>query len=250
MWRREILRWWLLNIMKTKSLLNKLYSDNTIPKLTCLLKDREGNIWAAGDNELLRIGKAGLQEMYKLSAEQAKQVHCLHYTNDSALWFNIPGGLTRLYKQNDEWKSENFMLPDFANTTITALYEDPDDNLWAGSLGKGITIFNHEKKTQRKLTEPLLANNNTITITGGGNIIWISGLEGVVRVNIEGDKYTYTNFTDTAGIGNKYVYNILCDNKKRVWFATDGDGISMLDEIINFFILKTVKVIWAMLFIK
>ena len=106
---------------ESKSSLKKVYSDNTISKITCLFKDREGNIWAAGDNELLRIGKAGLQEMYKLTAEQAKQVHCLHYTNDSALWFNISGGLTRLYKNEGEWKSESFMLPDFA-TQPSALY--------------------------------------------------------------------------------------------------------------------------------
>ncbi len=226
---------------ESKSSFNKIYSDNTISKITCLFKDREGNIWAAGDNELLRIGKAGLQEMYKLTAEQAKQVHCLHYTNDSALWFNIPGGLTRLYKKEGEWKSENFMLPDFANTTISALYEDPHNNLWAGSLGKGIEIFNHETKTLHKLDEPLLVNSNTITITGGEDAIWISGLEGVVRIKPDGDKYTYTNFTDTTGIGNKYVYNILCDNSKRVWFATDGDGISMLDEDGKFYHFKNRK---------
>ncbi|HEY2727087.1 MAG TPA: two-component regulator propeller domain-containing protein, partial [Parafilimonas sp.] len=226
---------------ESKSSLKKIYSDNTISKIACLFKDREGNIWAAGDNELLRIGKAGLQEMYKLTTEQAKQVHCLHYTNDSALWFNIPGGLTRLYKKEGEWKSENFMLPDFSNTTISALYEDPHNNLWAGSLGKGIEIFNHETEKLHKLDEPLLANSNTITITGGGDIIWISGLEGVVRIKSGGDKYTYTNFTDTAGIGNKYVYNVLCDKSKRVWFATDGDGISMLDNNNKFYHFKNRK---------
>ena len=73
-------------------------------------------------------------------------------------------------------------------------------------------------------------NSNTIAITGGADITWISGLEGVVRVQSRSDKHSYTNFTDTTGIGNKYVYNILCDSKQRVWFATDGEGISELDN--------------------
>jgi ligand-binding sensor domain-containing protein len=51
----------------------------------------------------------------------------------------------------------------------------------------------------------------------------------VVRANLQNNNYSYTNFTDTSGIGNKYVYDIFCDSKKRVWFATDGDGISILD---------------------
>jgi hypothetical protein len=99
-----------------------------------------------------------------------------------------------------------------------------------GLLGKGITIFNHKNKTQSRLNEPLLNNNNAISITGSENIIWISGLEGVVRANLQNNKYTYANFTDTAGIGNKYVYDIFSDSKKRVWFATDGGGISILDR--------------------
>jgi ligand-binding sensor domain-containing protein len=215
---------------KNKTLYKKTYIDHTIQKPACLLNDREGNIWVAGNNELLRIGKAGSEEVYKLSGQQAGQVHCLHYTSDSALWFNTPGGLTRLYKLNGEWRNEHFTLPGFANTTITALYEDLDDNLWVGSLGKGITVFNHERKTQRRLQDSSLINSNIISIAGKGNVIWISSLEGVVQATIANDKIKYVDYTDTAGIGNKYVYNILTDSKSRVWFATDGEGISVLDN--------------------
>jgi ligand-binding sensor domain-containing protein len=209
---------------------NNTYTDKTISKTTCLLKDREGNIWVAGDNQLLRTAKTSLEEVYKLTPEQAAQIHCLHHTNDSALWFNIPGGLTRLFKKDNEWQGENFALPDFSNTTISAIYESPGDNIWVGSLGKGITVFNHKTKTQLRLNDSLLANNNTITITGDSNTIWISGLEGVIRATQEDNKYTFANLTDTAGIGNKYVYDILCDKQKRIWFATDGDGISTLNN--------------------
>jgi len=90
---------------ETASSFNKTFSDHTISKLTCLLKDREGNIWAAGENELLRTGKTGLQIVYHLTTQQAQQVHCLHYTRNSALWFNIADGVTRLHKINNEWKS-------------------------------------------------------------------------------------------------------------------------------------------------
>jgi ligand-binding sensor domain-containing protein len=217
------------------------YSNNAIPKSNCLLKDREGNIWVAGENELLKIGNDHLQQVYKLSKSEAAQIHCLHYTTDSALWFNTSGGITRLYKQNNDWKAENFKLPFSSNTTITALYKDPARNLWVGSLGNGITVFNYEKRTQYKLNDSLLATNNTISITGDENYIWISGLEGVVRAQLNNGKYTFTNFTDTAGIGNKYVYDILCDRKKRVWFATDGDGISVLNSSNKFFHLADRK---------
>lgn len=215
---------------KSRPSLKKLYADHTILKPACLLKDREGNIWSAGNNELLRHGKDALEEVFRLTPDESTQVHCLHYAHDSALWFNVAGGLVRLYKSHNEWKSEKFKLPDFSNTTITALYEDVSDNLWVGSLGKGITIFNHQTNTRKKLNEPLLANSNTISIAGNENMIWISGLEGIVCAKLEHGQYNFTSFNDTAGIGNKYVYNILRDSKKRVWFATDGEGISMLDN--------------------
>jgi len=209
---------------------NKFYTDKSISKTTCLLKDREGNVWVAGDNQLLRTAKTSLEEVYQLTPAQAAQIHCLHYTTDAALWFNIPGGLTRLFKKDNEWQNEDYSLPAFASTTISALYESPGDNIWVGSLGKGITVFNHKTKTQLRLNDSLLINNNTITITGDSNIIWISGLEGVVRATQQDNKYTFANLTDTSGIGNKYVYDILCDKKKRIWFATDGEGISILNN--------------------
>lgn len=231
----------ILNYDKSKSNFSVAYTNQTIPKSTCLLKDYEGNIWVAGENELLRVGNDHLQQVYTLTKDEAAQVHCLHYTSDSALWFNNRGGITRLFKQNNKWQSESFQLPAFSNTTISALYEDPANNLWAGSLGKGIAVFNHTKKTQYKLNDSLLSTNNTISITGDGDYIWISGLEGVVRAKINGDKYSFTNFTDTAGIGNKYVYDIFCDRKKRVWFATDGEGISVLNSNNQFFHLAERK---------
>ncbi|MGZ6520031.1 MAG: ligand-binding sensor domain-containing protein, partial [Bacteroidia bacterium] len=204
--------------------------SNSDSKSTCLLQDKEGNIWVGGDNELIKVDNDHLQQVYTLTQTEAAQIHCLHYTSDSALWFNIPGGITRLYQLNNQWKSESFKLNDFSNSVITALYEDTGNNLWTGSLGKGITIFNHEKKTQFKPSEPLLRDNNIISITGGDNYVWISGLEGVVRAKPEGNKYSFINFQDTSGIGNKYVYDILCDKQKRVWFATDGEGISVLNN--------------------
>ncbi|HYK46340.1 MAG TPA: two-component regulator propeller domain-containing protein [Parafilimonas sp.] len=209
---------------------NNAYVDRTIPKLNCLLRDREGNIWAAGGNQLLRTGKAGMEQLYRLSKQEAEQVHSLHYTSDSALWFNIAGELMRLFKKNGQWQSEKFKLAGFSNTTITSLYEAPGDNLWVGSLGKGITVFNHAKKTQSVLQDPFLRNSNIISISGKGNIVWITALEGVVQATISDDHISYVNYTDTAGIGNKYVYHIFPDSKNRVWFATDGDGVSVLDQ--------------------
>jgi ligand-binding sensor domain-containing protein len=57
----------VFNYDESASSFNKTFSDHTISKLTCLLKDREGNIWAAGENELLRTGKTGLEVVYHLT---------------------------------------------------------------------------------------------------------------------------------------------------------------------------------------
>lgn len=39
----------------------------------------------------------------------------------------------------------------------------------------------------------------------------------------------FKNYSGQNVINNDYVYSIFVDSKKRVWFGTDGKGISCLD---------------------
>jgi streptogramin lyase len=41
-------------------------------------------------------------------------------------------------------------------------------------------------------------------------------------------KYNFASFN--SNIGSNYIYNVFKDSKNRIWFATDGKGITVLDN--------------------
>ncbi len=78
-----------------------------------------------------------------------------------------------------------------------------------------------------------LANNSVLSVNGDGEFIWIATLGGVSRCNLLKNKVmnpTFENFREDQGIRSNYVYQVLIDSKKRVWFATDGDGLQKLED--------------------
>lgn len=206
--------------------------DRRLNQINCLLKDREGNIWAAGDNQLLRTGKTEIEKLFALKKEYADKVHCLYLCSDDYLWFNTFGGAASMKRMNGQWDIKNYPLKGMKESTITSVYEDNrDENIWIGTLGNGVVIFNELTGMQHVIKEnPLLVNSNVISITGKDDNVWIASLEGVVKATVINSKISYINYTDTSIIGSKYVYHIFTDSKNRVWFATDGNGLILLDN--------------------
>ncbi|MBK7433144.1 MAG: histidine kinase [Chitinophagaceae bacterium] len=42
--------------------------------------------------------------------------------------------------------------------------------------------------------------------------------------------YSFTNYNNIDNIGNNYIYSIYKDSKDRIWFGTDGKGITVLEN--------------------
>jgi Txe/YoeB family toxin of Txe-Axe toxin-antitoxin module len=118
---------------------------------------------------------------------------------------------------------------------ITSLYLDDHDVLWIGTIGAGIIRLNTRNGAWAPLKgNPLLVNSHVLSITGRGKQVWISGLNGVAHYTINGSEQVdasppFENLSKDSGIGSDYVYQVFIDSKERVWFATDGAGISWKD---------------------
>ena len=203
----------------------------SLAKTNCMLKDHEDNIWVAGENMLMRTNTIKPEKIKALSALQAEQTHCLYACSDSCLWMNDGSSVIRMLLHNGEWQSKTYRMPLPHNSIITAMYNDAQKNIWIGTMGNGVILLNPFTGLSKKISDSLLpANGNIISVTGNQNNVWVSALEGVTKVSINNEKYTFINYTDPSGIGSKYVYNVYTDSKKRTWFATDGDGIYLLDK--------------------
>lgn len=202
------------------------HKDEQLKKASCLLRDHEGNVWIAGNNQLMRSSASNVQPLLALDKITAENIHTIFWSKDSSVWFNTLKGVAQLKEENGVWQEKKFVIPEVSGESISTIYQAVNGLVWIGTLGKGIILLNPSTGNHYALKDvPNLINANVISITGRDSTIWISAFEATVRAIIKDGKTSFINYAGVENLGNKYVYSILEDSKNRVWFATDGKGI-------------------------
>ena len=118
---------------------------------------------------------------------------------------------------------------------MTSLCKDPSGFIWAGTFNYGVFRINPANGTWSRITEKEgLVNNNVLSISGHNDTLWLATLGGATVI-ILGPGYrdgikSLDSFDKTNGLVSNYIYSVYEDQKDRIWFATDGDGISVYDK--------------------
>lgn len=208
------------------------YRDERLKKITCLMRDRERNVWASSDNFLMRTAGSTIQMVYNLPKNSVEKIHSLMSAADNSLWFNNGASISKIFRDGNSWQKKEYYINGIDNTDISSLYQDQRGTIWIGTLGKGIVQLDPATGIQRIITEDsLLVNSNIISISGRDSTLWIAAFEGVVCIKLhDNNKIEYLNYTGIPDIGNNYVNYILPDSKNRAWLATDGKGLIMFEQ--------------------
>lgn len=109
---------------------------------------------------------------------------------------------------------------------IRCLAIDQNGNLWFGTDGGGVGLYNG--KTFSSITTAQgLANNRvtSILVEKNGNI-WIGTFGGGVS---RYDGKSLSSLTTAQGLAGNHVLSILEDKTGNLWFGTDGGGVSRYD---------------------
>ena len=207
--------------------------------ITDLLEDNQGNLWlSAPGYGLVRFPGEAIKLLRIPSAPPFEHVHVILSDKNGNIWLNN--------KENDLIKItvtngiavEKKMHINVINekTDITSLYEDINGNIWVGTMGKGLFIVDPKNFTYRAITEnSLFFNAGVLSITGNQNSVFCSSLAGAMVVEVFPDnkdifkKYHFTDY-DNKNTSTNYIYSIFKDSRNRIWFATDGKGLAMLQD--------------------
>jgi hypothetical protein len=118
---------------------------------------------------------------------------------------------------------------------IMSLHDDLYGFLWAGTFNHG--VFRIDPRTGRsiRLTEKDgLVNDNVLSISSHFDTIWLATLGGATEIilgnsRLEGP-FRILPFDRDNGLVSNYIYSVFEDDNDRIWFATDGDGISVMEN--------------------
>jgi len=182
-------------------------------------------------------------------------LRCAIQDQKGFMWFGTESGLNKFdgYKFTVFAKDPNDSLS-LSNNSVFAIHEDTLGNLWIGTIGGGLNIF--DRKTERfkifknNPGDPKTIGNNFINTIyqDSRRIIWLGTEDGLTRVN-----YTYVNnFPMIKGFknykpetGNPFSLNsktitaLYEDNNKIIWVATESHGLNLFHRDSRRFINKS-----------
>ena len=206
-------------------------------KIAGILADKQQNIWLYADNELLLTTGDKLTTIEPGIDNSYKQLHAMYFGqthyNFGKLWYGYNGGLKEIAFGPGYRTVTDHPIKQFAgNTEITSLYEDSTGRIWIGTMGKGIWLLNTtSNKISQLATDLLPFNSNILSINGKLGTVWITSLEGIVKTTMLAvDELSFTSYNNSEKIGSNYVYVIFTDSNNRTWFATDGRGLTKLEN--------------------
>ncbi|MEJ8757161.1 two-component regulator propeller domain-containing protein [Pontibacter sp. H259] len=209
---------------------NTLRATTSKLKITDLLTDTEGQLWIADNSSTIIRANPVIRSIQEL---QTQNIHALLAARDKSIWFATNEGLFR----KPENAPTEVYLSNRTKFQVVSLYEDEWGYIWVGTMGQGVLRLNPKTGNYTQLSiNSGLVNENVLSITGRGRELWLATLGGVSKCLITGDgatdkpTYTFQNFTQENGLGINYIYQAFIDSKNRVWFATDGKGLTMLQN--------------------
>ncbi len=217
-------------------------------KIEGLLQDNQGNVWLSS-SEYGLIRTPG--ELIKLIAIPGspvfEHVHAILSAQNGDIWLNdYDNDLIRVYARNGNYEAQKVKIPVLTEKTdITSLYQDANENIWVGSMGRGLFILDPHNLQHRPFTEnPAFKNASILSISGKGNTLYVSSLEGTMAITIEPENINinkpcrFINYHNSS-TGTNYIYTVFKDSRGRIWFATDGNGLTMLqDNVFSYFTKK------------
>jgi ligand-binding sensor domain-containing protein len=227
-----------LNPMKSKAPLSFHSCDNfEFSKVNSLLADNQGNCWIITNSDLLISTGPGFKNMNTLANKPLGQVQSILSDHLGRIWYSNEGKLYRFSPDDAMGIPKEIPLPLHYHVHIISLYEDTMGYIWAGTFGSGILRVNPGTGKARFVNErDGLTNGNILSITGRGNEIWLATLGGAYHCTLQPDAWRdeatlkFVNYNQQNGPGNNYIYSVFIDSKDRVWFGTDGKGISVLEN--------------------
>jgi ligand-binding sensor domain-containing protein len=201
--------------------------------------DNEDNTWLASENNLISYTGQYLHFWYRNGKVDYLKVHTLLVDDEGSLWLTPDLRLYRcaVNKIGKEQLDVFDITPPKDHIDITGLYKDKYGFMWIGTMGEGLFRLNTKNGQWRRITEnPTSYFGNILSIAGNKDEVWVSSLNGVSRFYLAdynanlSAKILFENYTKKDGLGSDYVYNILMDSKNRIWFATDGAGLSVFEN--------------------
>ncbi len=216
---------------KSETSVNSLSSD----KISTILKDKQNNLWVGTEENGLNIYFNSLNKFPLYNASNGLEnefVYSVHQLNNKNILVGTEDGLYNLNPKTNVITNYNDLLKKHKINTVLSLLEDSEGNIWIGSYGQGIVVYNPTTKKETKL----LADKNfggTVMkiIQDKSGVIWVATYkDGLYSINP--NTLAIRRYTKQQGLSSNNIYFVY-ENKENgtLLLGTDGGGLNILDFV-------------------
>ncbi|MBP1677526.1 MAG: tmoS 15 [Bacteroidetes bacterium] len=210
--------------------LRKSFKNDFLVVIEIRVQD-DGALWIATSSGLYCYKN---KSFYFVKTD-GREVRNIVFYDKNHLFFSTQNGISRL--NTTTFKAELVIKNNKANTLNTSrlFLNKRNELLWIGTVSEGLFYYDLKKKVLSGITvknfprQPILAmdqnNDSTLLVGIDGQGVWELSGNGKTVLNIY--KENVDNPTSLFGDG---VYDIFCDNNKRVWVSTYSGGLSFFEE--------------------
>lgn len=200
--------------------------------VSCLYEDSDENLWiATQDKGLFRATKGQQLKNYFVS-EESGNIYSLCEDDQGNLYAgSIATGLYIYNKRSDSFEQ----VPSGNNSSIAInrLYRSKSGEIFIGTEGEGLKIFNPERK---KISEGNVSLNafdfskskvHSIMEDKAGNMWFGIYQKGVALLPAKTNNFRYYGYKSIKNnvVGSNNVVSVHKDHDGTLWVGTDGDGI-------------------------
>ncbi len=196
-----------------------------------ILQDSEGALWFATSGGVSRYESGKFTNYTVAEGLSDNNVWSIMLDSTGVIWVGTGAGVCRFEGES----FVQFLLPGdkaekpatrFSPSVVFGMFEDQVGNLWFGTHGGGVHVYDGELFTSYTQEDGLAGNYVRCIVGDRHGRIWIGTNGGGASCY---DGKSFQNFTRKNGLNNDRIYEILEDKAGNLWFSTLGAGACRYD---------------------
>jgi len=185
-----------------------------------ILEDSQGRIWAATEKGLFQLNGTNKKEVLSQHNLPELRVYSLLETQDKRLLIATSRGAYVL----DNNKAY-LLHPRLAGEAVTTLMQDTDQNLWLGTINKGIFRI-HNNHIETLDSKSGLPNNRVLSLLQDlEGSIWVGTTGGLMRLR----KAPFTTWTKDRQLVGDYVRSVIEISPNSILVGS-SEGLSLIEN--------------------
>jgi signal transduction histidine kinase/streptogramin lyase len=200
--------------------------------ISCLLEDRQTNLWLGTKSGLLRLENGRFGPVYG-PEELSHTVMSMYEDRSGKLWFGTTQEL--ICKAGDQFTICHLRKEQGASD-VRSIMEDKAGNIWAGTLDQGLYVLRGGNPDEPRRVEAFRATSARAMVCDADGTLWIGSWgDGMFRYR-DG---TFAEFSSEDGLLRDKILCIVPDNAGVLWMSSDNGIFGIKRQALESYIRGT-----------